>query len=330
MVPERDNALLPLKREYNQVWHGFDRGQVLQYLDHVEVNLRRVMADRDAAMAQASTLSRELENSRAEILRLRSRVEELKRPPERVEDLDERMQRTADLANARAEEIVTRAQVAAEEHWAKSTDVSSQLRERYQKLITALESHAEALEAEHTNALESTKTEVRKLTTEAARRRTALDIEAERKRRTVEHDFEQTMAAQRTTLDKHIADQQTASKNQAERRISEATAQAKRLVDDAATKAKRLVAEATAEAERREVDANRKVQRLNSLSEQAVARLRKANDVLARSDESLEPLREESVVDMSRATESIDPPTRPATTAKPRSTTRPEPAKSGK
>jgi cell division septum initiation protein DivIVA len=318
-----------LKREYNQVWHGFDRGQVLQYLDHVEVNLRRVMADRDAAMAQASTLSRELENSRAEILRLRSRVEELKRPPERIEDLDERMQRTADLANARAEEIVTRAQVAAEEHWAKSTDVSSQLRERYQKLITALESHAEALEAEHTNALESTKAEVRKLTTEAARRRTALDIEAERKRRTVEHDFEQAMTAQRTTLEKHIADQQTASKNQAERRISEATAQAKRLVDDATTKAKRLVAEATAEAERREADANMKVQRLNSLSEQAVARLRRANEVLARSQESLEPLREESVVDMSRATESIDPPTKPAA-GKPRSTTRPEPAKTSK
>ncbi|TNC29593.1 coiled-coil domain-containing protein [Amycolatopsis alkalitolerans] len=309
MVSERDNGLLPLKREYNQVWHGFDRGQVLQYLDHVEMNLRRVMADRDAAMAQASTMSRELENARAEIRRLHMRVEELKKPPERVEDLDERMQRTVDLANSRAEEIVGRAEVAAEE-WAKSTDVSSKLRVRYQKLIETLESHAKALDDEHRNALDATKNEVRKLTTEAAQRRTALDIEAERKRRTIEHDFDTTMASQRAALEKHVADQKTASKNQAERRIADATAEAKRLVDEATARAKRLVADATADAERREDEANRKVQRLNSLSDQALTRLRKANDVLTRSHSALTPLREESVVDLTGAAP-IEPPTNP-------------------
>ena len=313
VLPERDNALLPLKREYNQVWHGFDRGQVLQYLDHIEVNLRRVMADRDAARAQAGSLSRELESMRAEIMRLRNRVEELKRPPERLEDLDERMQRTAELANTRADEIVSRAQVAAEEHWAASTELSSTLRERYQNLINALESQADALLAEHKNALEATRTEVRKLTTDAARRRTALDIDAERKRRTIEHEFDQSMKAQRATLEKHVADQQTASKNQAERRIAEATAEAKRLVDEATTRAKRLVSEATAIAERREDEADRKVRHLNSLSRQAADRLQRAHEVLAKSQESLEPLREESVVDMSRATDPVDPPAKPAT-----------------
>ncbi|NKQ56644.1 cell division protein DivIVA [Amycolatopsis sp. K13G38] len=314
MVPERDNALLPLKREYNQAWHGFDRGQVLQYLDHVEVSLRRVMADRDAARAQAGSLSRELENARAEIVRLRNRVEELKRPPERLEDLDERMQRTAELANTRAEEIVSRAQVAAEEHWAKSTELSSTLRERYQKLINALETQADALLGEHTNALEATRSEVRKLTTEAAQRRTALDIDAERKRRTIEHEFEQSMKAQKATLEKQVADQQTASKNQAERRIADATAEAKRLVDEATERAKRLVAEATAKAEQREQEADRKVKHLNSLSQQASDRLRRAHEVLAKSQSSLEPLREESVVDESRAA-TVDPPTKPATGA---------------
>lgn len=299
MVPERDNALLPLKRDYNQVWHGFDRHQVLQYLDHVEMNLRHVLADRDAAMVQASAMARELENARGEIERLRQRVEELKKPPERLEDLDERMQRTVQLAHARAEEIVSRAEVA-QEHWASSTDVSRTLRERFQNLIDRLEVHAEALEAEHRNALESTKTEVRKLTTEAAQRRAALDIEAERKRRTIEHEFDANLAAQRAALDKHIADQNAASKNQAERLLAQATGEAKRLVDDATARAKRLVAEATADAERREDEANRKVQRLNSLGEQAVARLRKANDVLSRSQASLAPLREESIVDTSR------------------------------
>ncbi|HVW41564.1 MAG TPA: cell division protein DivIVA [Amycolatopsis sp.] len=312
VLPERDNALLPLKREYNQVWHGFDRAQVLQYLDHVEVNLRRVMADRDAARAQVTNLSRELETSRTEIARLRNRVEELKRPPERLEDLDERMQRTAEVANTRAEEIVSRAQVAAEEHWAASTELSSTLRERYQNLISALETQADALLAEHTNALEATRTEVRKLTTEAAHRRTQLDIDAERKRRTIEHEFEQSMKAQKASLEKHVADQQRASKNQAERRIAEATAEAKRLVDEATAEAKRLISEATAAAERRESEADRKLRHLKSLSIEAAARLQRAHEVLAQSQASLEPLHEESVVDMSRATDKVDHPTTPA------------------
>ena len=308
VLPERDNALLPLKREYNQVWHGFDRAQVLQYLDHVEVTLRRVMADRDAARAQAGSMSRELETARTEIARLRNRVDELKRPPERLEDLDERMQRTAELANLRADEVVNRAQVAAEEHWAASTELSSTLRERYQNLIAALETQADALLAEHTNALEATRNEVRKLTTEAASRRTTLDIDAERKRRTIEHEFEQSMKAQKASLEKQVADQQTASKNQAERRIAEATAEAKRLVDEATARAKRLVAEATAAAERREAEADRKVRHLNSLSQEASARLQRAHEVLAKSQASLEPLRDESVVDMSRPTDPVDAP----------------------
>src|SRR3954465_9167707 len=54
MVPERDpaatalNGLLPLRREYTQAWHGFDRNEVRQYLDHVEAQLRRVLSERAA------------------------------------------------------------------------------------------------------------------------------------------------------------------------------------------------------------------------------------------------------------------------------------------
>ncbi|MFD2419144.1 cell division protein DivIVA [Amycolatopsis pigmentata] len=303
MVPERDaameRALLPLKRDYNQAWHGFDRGQVLQYLDHVETNLRRIMADRDGTAARAAKLARELESANAEILRLRTRVEELKRPPERLEDLDERMMRTVELANARAEEVTERARVAAEEHWTATTELSAKLRERYRKLLNELESHAGALRTEQDNALKATKAEVLKLTTEAARRRTQLDIEAERKRRTMEHEFEQTLAAEKAALEKHIADQKTASKSQAERRIAEATAEATRLLDEARTKARKMLADATAAAERRENDANRRVEVLNSLSGQAYARLRKADEVLARNQAALDPLPAESAVELS-------------------------------
>lgn len=294
MVSERDNGLLPLRREYAQVWHGFDRNEVRQYLDHLEAHLRRIMTDRDAAMAQASTLSRELENSRREMTKLGARIEELKKPPERLEDLDERMQRTVTLANARAEEITARAEVAAEKHWAESTEVSTKLRERYQKLIDDLDVQAEALHAEHDNALKSTRAEVQKLTVEAAQRREAMDTEAERKRRSIEREFETSMANQRATLEKQIADQHQASKNQAERRIAEATAEAKRRLDEATAEAKRRLDEATTTAAQRTTEATRRVERLAELREQARKSLREADEVLKASEAALVPLREES------------------------------------
>jgi chromosome segregation ATPase len=296
MVSERDNGLLPLRREYTQAWHGFDRNEVRQYLDHLEAHLRRIMTDRDAAMAQASTLARELENARREMTKMHLRVEELKKPPERLEDLDERMQRTAYLANARAEEVTARAEVAAEKHWAESTEVSTKLRERYQKLIDDLDVQATALHAEHETALMATRAEVQKLTVEAAQRREQMDGEAERKRRKIEREFEASMAAQRAALEKQIADQHQASKNQAERRITEATAEAKRRLDKATAEAKRRLDEATTSAAQRTTAATRKVERLAELREQARASLREAEEVLKAGEASLVPLQEETLV----------------------------------
>jgi colicin import membrane protein len=293
MVSDRDNALIPLRREFSQAWHGFDRSQVLQYLDHLESHLRRLQADRDSATAHSGTLARELENARRELGQLRSRVEELKKPPERLEDLDERMQRTAQLAYTRAEEITHRAQVAAEENWAATSEISTRLRERYNALLAEVDAQAEILQQEHQSALEVTRAEVQRLTVEAARRREQLDAEAERKRRAVEREFEAKMSAERSALEKHIADQRTASKNQAERRLAEAAAEAKRLVDEATVKAEQLVADATAEANRRIAEATREVERLARIHEQARTRFTKAGDVLAGNEEALAPLEDE-------------------------------------
>jgi hypothetical protein len=296
MVSQQDNGLLPLRHEYTQAWHGFDRNEVRQYLDYLEAHVRRIMTDRDAAMVQASTLSRELDNARREAARLHARVEELKKPPVRPEDLDERMHRTVTLAHARAEEITERAQVAAEKHWAESTEVSTALRDRYQKLIAELDVQAEALHAEHEHALTSTRAEVKKLTVDAARRREQMDAEAERKRRTIEREFDASMTAQRAALEKHIADQRSASKNQAERRLAEATAEAKRRLDEATAEAKRRLDEATTAAAQRTTAATRKVERLAELREQARASLLQADEVLKRSEAALSPLKDEGLI----------------------------------
>ncbi|KZB87568.1 hypothetical protein [Amycolatopsis regifaucium] len=296
MVPERDNGLLPLRREYTQAWHGFDRNEVRQYLDHLEAQLHRMMTDRDAAIAQATSASRELETLRHEVAKLNARIEELKKPPERLEDLDERMQRTVTLAQARADEITKRAEVAAEKHWASSTEASKKLRERYSRLVAELDKQADALHSEHEAALAETRAEVQRLTVEAAQRRELLDNEAERKRRKIEREFDQTIAAQRAAHEKHITDQQTASKNQAERRIAEATAEAKRRIDEATAEAKRRLDEATTAAAQRTTAAQRKVERLAEIREQARKSLQQADEVLKGSEAMLAALPEESVI----------------------------------
>ncbi|WP_033293734.1 cell division protein DivIVA [Amycolatopsis jejuensis] len=296
MVPERDNGLLPLRREYTEAWRGFDRTEVRQYLDHLEGQLHRLITDRDTATTQVTTLSRELESARGEVSKLQARVDELMKPPERLEDLDERMQRTVQLAHARADEITKRAQVAAEKHWASSTEASTKLRERYHRLVEELDKQAEALHSEHEAALKETRAEVQRLTVEAAQRRELLDNEAERKRRKIERDFDSKITSERAAHEKLIADQRTASKNQAERRIAEATAEAARRVEEATTESKRRLDEATTQAAQRTTAATRKVERLAEIREQARKSLAMADEVLGRSEGLLTSLPSESVL----------------------------------
>ncbi|MDV6011507.1 DivIVA domain-containing protein [Haloechinothrix sp. LS1_15] len=282
--PKRDDAVTPLQREFDHVWNGFDRNQVREYLANLETTVRRLIEDRDSARAQVNSLTEKLDTLRTENGQLQSRVEELLEPPERLEDLDERMQRVGHLAYMQADEITTRAQAAAEERWKETAEASIALRERYRSLLKELDKQAEQLHAQHRAALEETRVEVQKLTTEAVRRRQQLDEEEERKRRHIEQEFDASMTSQRSALEKYIADQQTASKNQAERRLAEA-----------AEEAKQRIAHAQQEADRTIAEANAVVDRLSAISTRARDSLKRADDVLADSESALEPLEEEDL-----------------------------------
>lgn len=295
MSSEQDHGLFPLRRAFGHARHGFDRDEVRHYVEYMEDQLRRLLSERDAAQGQANTLARELENARFELGKLHSRVEELNKPPETLEDLDERMQRVVRVANERAEDTVKRAQVAAEEHWQHTVEESRKLRERYTSLLAHLESHAEALHTEHEQALEMTKAEVNELTERAAARRAQLDEESERNRRAVEQEFETTMTAEHSKLDSYIADQHATAKHQAERRIAEANAEAKRLLEEARAEATYRVDKANTEAERLSSDANAESQRLSRLHQQARECLRKADEVLSSGDEFLTALEGEDI-----------------------------------
>lgn len=293
MVSEHDNRLLPLRRDFGQAWHGFDRTQVAQYLDHLEAQVHQIMAERDSAEARATESARELDSVRQEVESLRARVEELKKPPERIEDLDERMQRTVELAQNRAAEILEGAETAAEKNWAESSAVSNTLHERYKKLLETLDGHADALKLEHEEALASTKAEVEKMTTDAAHRREELDAEAETKRRKIEEEFQERLAAERRALDDHVTEEKATSRREAEERVDEAKHEAKRLVDEATEKARELVESATAEADRRTSEANDVVSRLTTIREEARTRLQEADRMLEQGESALIPPQDE-------------------------------------
>lgn len=280
--PKRDRILTHLQREFDHVWNGFDRTQVREYLDELQADVQRLLAERDGALKQAAAVSQQLEAARAENGKLAERVEELQQPPKDLDDLDERMQRVGHLAYLKADEITARAQTAAEENWKATAQASIALRERYRSLLKELDAHAEALHAEHRAALEETRAEVQQLTVEAVRRRDQLDAEEERKRRAIEGEFDAHMASQRSALEKYIADQRTASKNHAQRRLAEAT-----------TEAQRRIAEATKEADRRTSEANAIIERLVAIGDDARARLRSADEMLATSQSALDPLEDE-------------------------------------
>lgn len=291
--PNRAQAPPQLQRDFASHWNGYDRSEVRSHLARIEEDMRQVASERDAATAQLSSMSKQLEALRTENGKLKSRVDELREPPKNLEDLDERMQRVGRMAHLKAEEVTTRAKAASEETWKATAKASIALRERYRTLLKELDTHAEALHAEHRAALEETRAEVQELMVDAVRRREALDAEAERKRRAVEQEFDATMAAKRKELEKHLADQRTAAKQQSERRMAQAQAEARR-----------TIAEANENAQRRTDEANRVIDRLLAISKDAHGRMQAADKVLADAEAAITPT-EDELKDVPRAEDAV-------------------------
>jgi cell division septum initiation protein DivIVA len=62
-----DDELVPLHTDFDVVWRGCDRGQVADYVDRVETELRFLEVDRDAATRRADALAEQLAAARNEI-----------------------------------------------------------------------------------------------------------------------------------------------------------------------------------------------------------------------------------------------------------------------
>lgn len=261
------DELVPLHTDFDVVWRGCDRGQVAEYVERVESELRLLALDRDAATRRADALAGQLEAARAEIQELTEQRDRLARTPVDPAALTERLRRMVELAHAEADEIVTRARATAEQVRASAEEAAARLRRRGEYLVEEADRRRRELDAEHREMVTRAERQAR----EAERRRRELDEQAAELRDQIQTDFELAMKARREEEMRSLADQRAA-----------ATAEAERLVREAAEQADRMVAEA-----------REKVARLRAQRDRIAERIRAAGETLAKAGPLLAPLPEE-------------------------------------
>jgi cell division septum initiation protein DivIVA len=220
--------LLPLRTDFDVRWRGYDHEQVQHYVHQVEGELAVLTADRDAALARAESLSRELEAVRTENAELRARVDRICRAPIDPGALTERLRRMVELAHAEAEEITTRARIAAEQDWANAHRAADRLRRRAEHVVAELDRRRADAEAEHRELMDRAHAQVEAMTRQAERRRRELDDQAARLRKQIQADFEQAVAQRRAEAraraDRIVAD--------AERRVDLLNRQRERIAEE--------------------------------------------------------------------------------------------------
>jgi hypothetical protein len=128
---------VPLGHRFDVVWRGYDRRQVAEYL---EVELRTLTEDRDAATGLVCDLARLLDESRAQVCRLRERYDELCLAPLSEGTVDVRLRRRVEVAHAEASSIVMRARVRSEhilftatEEATREADAAARRRQRVEE-----------------------------------------------------------------------------------------------------------------------------------------------------------------------------------------------------
>src|SRR3569833_138052 len=269
-----ERELVPLGAGFDVAKRVHSRAQVDEHLERLDADLKMLTADRDAAIAQAGDLARQLEIARGEIADLRGQVDRLAQPPTSVEGLSERLQRMLRLAQDESADTRARAEAEAGHIRAKAETDASAMRARYEQLLTELDLRRKEMEAEHRKVREDARAQAKEITDKAAAERTRLDTESADRRTKVEEDFELAMAARRTAALRVLAEQ-AASKAEAARRVQEATQ------DAADIRAKILEEEKTTRAEidrrQRESVADANKRRQDSINE-ANARLAEAAD----------------------------------------------------
>ena len=102
-------APLPLPESFALTFRGYDREQVDERIDELLAEIRLLTTDRDAAVAEAEQLARQLERARADHAELRARTDRLCRTPADPAAVGDRVRHLLELAHAEAGGIVAAA-----------------------------------------------------------------------------------------------------------------------------------------------------------------------------------------------------------------------------
>ncbi|GGS52946.1 MULTISPECIES: chromosome segregation protein [Actinokineospora] len=302
-----ERELVPLGPGFDITKRGYHTAQVNEHLERMEAELQLLHADRNAAVAQAADLAKQLEHSRTEIGDLRKQVDRLSLPPTTLEGLSERLQRMLRLAQEEAAETKARAEAEAGHIRAKAEADGAELRQRYERMLADLEKRRAEMEAEHREVLAKARAEAEHTVAEARAEAERLDAAAQRRREQVEEDFEIAMSGRRTEAMRALAEQEATSKSEAERRVREATEEANRRRHEAITEAKARLEEATSEAHRRVREATDESNRRISHAAQRVAALRQLRARVADQLNAARNLIADAHVQLADAAPALDP-----------------------
>jgi len=244
--------------------HGYDREQVKAHARELAERALRADADRNEARQEVAELQGELEIARREVTALSERLDAIGKPDPASTESSDRM---LEVAQTQADEITGRARAAAEDSWAAAEKASSELREKYRRMLAELDTQHAEIHETHKSIITAARTQADELTSIAQRRRRELDASAERDRVRIDREFSESMNAKRAALEHELTQRREACVAEVEKKLRDAEE----------------------EAQRRSATVTEQVKRLTEVRAELSERLRGTQELLARSVDLLKP-----------------------------------------
>jgi cell division septum initiation protein DivIVA len=262
---------------------GYDRSEVDDRIAALVAELTASAAARDAAVAEARTLTRQLEASRSETqtLRaaadgaradrdtLRAQVAELSTIPSTVDGMSERLQQMVRIAQDEVNDMRTRATTSAAHVLALAQAEADELRERSDVERREFESERRLAEESLRAQLEESRSRLDKLRDESEGQQARLAAELADHRLRVEAEFATEMDGRRAALLEDLGSLEARQRAEAGRIVEMASQDARQRIEDATAEAHGIRAGARGDVEA----AHRELEGLRDLQHQVAEQL---------------------------------------------------------
>jgi cell division septum initiation protein DivIVA len=254
----------PSDAGFEVVRKGYDQGQVDAHLRRLDAEVSILVTDRDAALAQAAQLARELDEARVRAEKLRAQVRTLASPQQGPQAATERIRSMLRLAEDEVADMLSRAETEANRRTKEAEALAAQTlaaaqadadairdegRTDAEKMRQELEQERAAFALERDATLErlaaertSTEAELAARTAAAEEQQARAWAESEARRKLVEDDFTVAMDQRRAESLSVLAAQHAAAIREAEQLREAAAAQAREVIARAEEQARERIA----------------------------------------------------------------------------------------